>query len=228
MGFDNLIRTLPAFYILAPYLLFRLRNRLMVLFAHLEERISFWAPEKILVHFLVGIFPLIFLYEMNLGHGFYVGSVGARWENTEKVDMDRMTVWTNPYEARWVRELVQKIEMATRRGDTILALPLNPLFYFLTDRANPIVHGWILPGMLDQQAQEEVVHQLLVKPPRLVILADFAIDGRQDRRFSRYAPVIHQHLMRHYQLWEKVGLFEVLLPIGPSKTPYSPVFDEHK
>lgn len=224
-GFDNLIRILPAFYILAPYLLFRLRNRLMVLFTHLEERISFWAPEKILVHFLIAIFPLIFLYEMNLGHGFYVGSVGARWQNTEKLDMDRMTVWTNPYEARWVRELIKKIEISTRPGDTILALPLNPIFYYLTERANPIVHGWILPGMLDHQAQQEVVHQLLVKPPRLVILADFAIDGKEDRRFSQYAPVIYRHLKRHFQLWEKVGLFEVLLPMGPSKTPYLPVFD---
>ncbi len=221
-GFDNLIRTLPAFYILLPYLLFRLRNRLMTLFAHLEERISFWAPEKLLVHFLVGIFPLLFLYEMNFGHGFYVGSVGARWQNTEKLEMDRMTVWTNPYEARWVRQLIDKIEIATKPGDSILALPLNPLFYYLTDRANPIAHGWILPGMLDDAAQQEVVHQLLIKSPQLVILADFAIDGKEDRRFSRYAPIIYRHLQRHYQLWEKVGLFEVLLPVGPSKIPVIP------
>ncbi|QPJ61266.1 MAG: hypothetical protein G3M70_04935 [Candidatus Nitronauta litoralis] len=223
-GFDNLVRTLPAFYILAPYLLFRLRDRLLALFVHLEEQISFWAPEKILVHFLVGILPIIFLYEMNFGHGFYVGSVGARLQNTEKLEMKRMSVWTNSYEARWVRRIVEKIELATAPGDAILALPLNPLFYYLTERANPIVHGWILPGMLDEKGQEEVVRQLLVKPPRLVILADFAIDGREDRRFSRYAPIIFIHLKRHFQLWERIGLFEVFLPMGPSKTPYSPKF----
>lgn len=221
-GFDNLIRTLPPFYILAPYLLFRLRDYLLSLMTSVEQKLTFWAPEKLLVHFLVGIFPLVFLYEMNLGHGFYVGSIGARWQNTAKLETERMTVWTNPHEARWIREIIQKIHTATRPGDFILALPLNPLFYFVADRANPLKHEWILPGMLDESAQDEAVRKLQITPPRLVILSDLAIDGREDRRFSRYAPVVYNYLMRHYQLWEKIGLFQVLLPVGPSGVPAFP------
>ena len=223
-GFDNLIRTLPAFYILSAFVLYQAHIRLRAFLsgAGHNEKTPPWAPEKLLAAFLVALFPLIFFYEMTVGHGFYVGSAGALRENTERLEVDRMAVWTNPYEARWARDILKKIELVTEPGDAILALPLNPLFYFLTDRPNPIVHEWILPGMLDEAAQEAVVRQLLIQPPHLVILSDIAIDGREDRRFSRYAPKIHRYLRRHFQLWEKVGLFEVLLPVGPSGIPDVP------
>ncbi|MFQ5482235.1 MAG: hypothetical protein ACE5ER_05700, partial [Nitrospinaceae bacterium] len=107
-GFDNLVRTLPPFYILAAYLLFRLKAR-----------------------------PLLFFYEMNVAHGFYVGSIGAVQQNTQRLTGNRLNVWTHPHEAQWVNRVLERIHSVTRPHDPILALPLNPLFYFLTDRTNP-------------------------------------------------------------------------------------------
>jgi hypothetical protein len=215
-GFDNLIRTLAPFHVLLVYVLYRLNRALG---GRNSSGKLHWAPEKVLVYFLI-LSPIwIYLYEMNVTHGFYVGSVGAVRHNTTRLEYDRMQVWTNRYEAEWVNNIVQKIESVTRPGDAVLALPLNPLFNFLTDRENPLVYDWILPGMLDEKAQEDVVRQLKVRLPRLLIYSDIPIDGKEERRFSRYAPVLFQFLQTHYQLWETVGLFQVMIPQGRGFAP---------
>jgi len=226
-GFDNLVRTLPPFYILAAWLLFRGHARLLNLLTPGQKSVRGLAPETALAHFLAGLLPLIFLFEMNVTHGFYVGSVGAVRHNTERLELERVSVWANPYEARWIRRVVETIETATQPGDPILALPLNPLFYFLTGRENPIAHDWILPGMLDEAARREVVRQLKARMPRLIVLADIPIDGREDRRFARYAPEIDRFIKTYFQPWEQIGLFQIWLPSGslgqfPSVLPRPP------
>ena len=119
------------------------------------------------------------------------------------------------YKSSSIRSLMmRKIETATQPRDAILALPLNPLFYFMANRRNPIVHDWILPGTLDESTQTAVVKRLKPNPPKIVVLADIPIDGKEDRRFSHFAGTIHRHLISNFELWEKIGLFEILIPIS--------------
>jgi len=212
-GFDNLLRTLPPFYILFCYLLYLGR-----------EKILYWikvpsdsAPsdsflKKIPANVLIVSFPFLFFYEMNVHHGFYAGSIGAMKQETQRVQLDRLQVYTHPSEAKWLREVVDRIEIYTDKGDPILALPLNPVFYFITDRTNPTRYDWILPGMLTTEEEKKMVEGLKFQPPKMVIFVDIPIDGKEERRLANYAPLLYGFLVENYQFDEMIGLFQILLP----------------
>jgi hypothetical protein len=213
-GFDNLLRTLPPFYILLCYLLYRVK---LILADHQwfgkQQNNFLGRANKTALNVLIVFFPFLFFYEMNVHHGFYAGSVGAsNIKPVVRLKLDRLEVYTNPQEAHWVKEIVSRINRHSKKGDPIYAVPLNPIFYFLTDRINPTVHDWILPGMLDTEGQKKVVEDLKKMQPKLVVLSDIAIDGREERRFSNYAPIIFRYLKSNYEFRETVGLFFILMP----------------
>ena len=208
-GFDNLLRTLPPFYLLFCYLLYRIREKILS-FQNSERQKSLFIrfPLNLLIVFL----PFLFYYEMNTHHGFYAGSVGALKLETTRLSLDKVDIYTNPAEAKWIKKVTEKIELYTQEGDPILALPLNPIFYFLTGRVNPSPYEWVLPGMLEEAKEKELVETLNNKPPKLVIFVDIAIDGKDERRLINYAPHLYKFLLDRYGFQEKVGFFQILLP----------------
>ncbi len=211
-GFDNLLRTLPAFYILVSYYLWKLwpKSSLTTLSTTMKKvsKIPFFYGIRIVLL----LFPVLFLYEMNVHHGFYAGSIGAIIKQPATINTERIKVYTNPVEARWIDQILKKVYQFSNPGDSILALPLNPIFYFLSHRENSINHDWILPGMLNESQQKDVIKQIKNNPPKLVILSNLPIDGKESRRFSNYASVVHQFLINNYSIYEKIGLFDLYLP----------------
>jgi hypothetical protein len=212
-GFDNLLRTLPPFYILFCYLLYLFREKLL----GWQQRLGvFSKPDSIIertpINVLIVFLPFLFIYEMNTHHGFYAGSIGAMTKETEQIELDRLQVSTNPQEAKWLREVVDRIEIYTDKGDPILALPLNPVFYFLTDRINPTRYDWILPGMLTVAEEQQMVAGLKTHPPTMIVYVDIPIDGKEERRLKNYAPLLYAFLLENYQFDEIIGLFQILLP----------------
>ena len=193
-GFDNLLRTLPPFYILFTYLLYMIWKK-VILFQSSSENPIHTKITRVPLSLLIVFLPSLFYYEMNTHHGFYAGSIGARdWvfnknlkamkPETTPVKLNRIDVRTQPAEAKWVIEVVNRIKLYSKKGDPILALPLNPLFYFLTDRVNPTPFEWVLPGMLDKDKELEMVETLKTKLPRVVVYVDIAIDGKEERRLK--------------------------------------------
>ena len=108
---------------------------------------------------------------------------------------------------------------AEASGDPILALPLNPVFYFLTDRVNPTRYDWILPGMLTTEEEKKMVEGLKIHRPKMVIFVDIPIDGKEERRLANYAPLLYGFLIENYQFDEIIGLFQILLPRQTKQTP---------
>tara|TARA_B100000953_G_C17852032_1_gene368667 strand:- start:55 stop:633 length:579 start_codon:yes stop_codon:yes gene_type:complete len=157
-------------------------------------------------------FPFLFFYEMNVNHGFYAGTIGAVRQETALLDIPRARVYTNSAEAEWIREVVDRIERYSKPNDPILALPLNPIFYFLTGRKNPTPYDWILPGMLDHEDERKVIERLKAFPPKVVVFVDIPIDGKEDRRLANYTPLIYSYLVRNYTFKEMIGMFQILLP----------------
>ena len=149
---------------------------------------------------------------MNTNHGFYAGSIGAVKQETAFLDMPRVKVYTNPAEAESIKKIVGRIESYSEVGDPILALPLNPIFYFLTDRKNPTEYDWILPGMLNAADEKKVIGQLQASPPKVIVFVDIPIDGKEDRRLANYTPLIYSHLSKNYMFKEMIGMFQILLP----------------
>jgi hypothetical protein len=221
-GFDNLLRTLPPFYILFCYLLFQVWKKALA-FQNASENSIREKLTRILLSLLIVFIPCLFYYEMNTHHGFYAGSIGARsWlinkdvkamqPATTAIKLERIDAFTSPNEAKWISEVVKRIKLYSTTGDPILALPLNPIFYFLTDRVNPTPYEWVLPGMLDEDKELEMVETLKEKPPKVVIYVDIAIDGNEERRLKNYAPHLYKYLVENYAFHEMIGLFQILLP----------------
>jgi hypothetical protein len=221
-GFDNLLRTLPPFYILFCYLLFQVWQKALTFQITSENSIR-KRLTRILLSLLIVFIPCLFYYEMNTHHGFYAGSIGARnWvinqdikamqPATTAIKLERIDALTSPNEAKWISEVVKRIKLYSKTGDPVLALPLNPIFYFLTDRVNPTRYEWVLPGMLDEDKELQMVETLKAKPPKVVIYVDIAIDGNEERRLKNYAPHIYKYLVENYAFQEMIGLFQILLP----------------
>ena len=212
-GFDNLLRTLPPFYLLLCYLLYGLREKILSLQKPVGQNGIFMRlPLNLLTVFL----PFLFYFEMNTHHGFYAGSIGAMKLETTRLSLEKMDVYTNPGEAKWIKKVIDKINLHSKKGDAILALPLNPIFYFLSDRVNPTPYEWILPGMLEEKKERALVKLLKYRLPKIVVYVDIAIDGKEERRLSRYAPHLYKFLVEHYSFQEMVGFFQILLPKNPS------------
>ena len=211
-GFDNLLRTLPPFYLLSCYLLYRMRENVLSYQNPIKQKgLLTRLPLNLLTVFL----PFLFFFEMNTHHGFYAGSIGAMKLETTRLTLDKVVVYTNPAEAKWIKEVIEKIDLYSQEGDAILALPLNPIFYFLSGRVNPTPYEWVLPGMLEEEKEKELVEILINNPPKLVIYVDIAIDGKEERRLLHYAPHLYKFLLDRYGYQEKVGFFQILLPKNP-------------
>jgi hypothetical protein len=213
-GFDNLLRTLPPFYLLLCYLLYRIRKKFL----------SFQKPvgqssliTRLPLNLFIVFLPFLFYFEMNTHHGFYAGSIGAIKLETTHLSMDKVDVHTNPGEAKWIKQVIEKINLYSQKGDAILALPLNPIFYFLSDRVNPTPYEWVLPGMLEEEQEHNLVKLLKNRTPKMVIYVDIAIDGKEERRLSSYSPHLHKFLVDNYFFKEMVGFFQILLPKTPSQ-----------
>ena len=212
-GFDNLLRTLPPAYILFCYILHLFRDRLFSLSdIPLRGLDVLGVVRKTTINVVTVFLPFLFFYEMNVNHGFYAGTIGAVRQETVLINMDRMKVYTNPAEAEWVTKVVDRIEIYSEENDSILALPLNPIFYFLTGRVNPISYDWILPGMLNEEDERGVIQQLRENPPKVIVFVDIPIDGKEDRRLARYTPLIYSYILKNYALEEMIGMFQILLP----------------
>ena len=212
-GFDNLLRTLPSAYILFCYILYLTRGRLLSLLeVSTKGSGALVVSRKTAVNVVTVFLPFLFFYEMNVNHGFYAGTIGAVKQETALLDMPRVKAYTNPAEAEWIEKVVDRIEKYSEAGDPILALPLNPIFYFLTDRINPTAYDWILPGMLNEKDEKKVIGQLQASPPKVIVFVDIPIDGKEDRRLANYTPLIYSYLAKNYEFKEMIGMFQILLP----------------
>ena len=199
-GFDNLIRCLPPAFILGGYLLYLFRIKLLK-----------WTGERMLSYAIILILPLWFLYEMIFHSDFYAGSIGELRKNHVRLSIERANnIYADPVEALWIKEITGYIRNNTKTEDTIFAIPFNPIWYFLTDRKNPTYYEWLLPGELKtEKEQTEVVEQLKKKIPAYVIYADIAIDNKEERRFSNYAPLVYNFIIYNYHIEKRIGFFQI-------------------
>ncbi len=199
-GFDNLIRCLPPALILGSYLLYLFRIKLFK-----------WTGERILSYVVILFLPLWFLYEMIFYGDFYAGSIGEMRKTHLPLSIEKAeNIYTDPVEASWIKEITGHIKNNTKPEDTIFAIPLNSIWYFLTDRKNPTYYEWILPGTLKNEKEEMVViEQLKKRMPLFIIYGDVAIDNREDRRFSNYAPAIYNFITENYHIEKRVGFFQI-------------------
>ncbi|MBI5178706.1 MAG: glycosyltransferase family 39 protein [Nitrospinae bacterium] len=197
-GFDNLIRCLPLFFIVAVYLACR-----AVKTAAPPRRVAAIAA-------LAAVWGL-YMADLNWKNGYYAGSIGAVREFDSEITRGRAKgIIAGPQDAAYVGQMTDWIDLATQKDDRIFAMPLNPLWYYLSGRMNPTAYDWVLPGMFWNPSDEEkLIAQMAAARPPLIILVDIAIDNREDRRLTAYVPGLIAWTVAHYRYSGRIGYFQM-------------------
>ena len=96
-------------------------------------------------------------------------------------------------QARAVADFVQRLQADVPPDRSMLALPYQPMFYFLCERRNPTRWNYLWPGDQTAQDHEHLIEEAERDPPAVVLLG-------QQREVAAFAPAIIDYLRAQY-LW---------------------------
>ena len=97
-----------------------------------------------------------------------------------------------------VANFFQTLQAAVPQDRSILALPYQPMFYFLCDRRNPTHWNYLWPGDQTANDHERFIEEAERDPPAIVLLSD-------QGQLSGSAPTIMEYVRMHYLLTNQLG-----------------------
>ena len=121
---------------------------------------------------------------------------------TERLDLERGGVFIE--QPRVVSEFVRGLQESVPATESILALPYQPMFYFLSERRNPTRWNYLWPGDQTARDHEQFVEEMKHDPPAVILLGE-------EREFDRYAPAIAQYIDSHYIRTKRFGNFVIYI-----------------
>jgi hypothetical protein len=95
-------------------------------------------------------------------------------------------------EADWVTNFVRGVQAYVPPDRSILALPYQPLFYFLCERRNPTRWNYLWPGDQTPEDHAALVEQAKRDPPAVIFITDEAA-------MNGFAPVIMNYIHEQYE-----------------------------
>jgi hypothetical protein len=172
--FTHLVITLPPFFLLTAFV-----------WSIVREKIANYRKIYIALSAIVAILVTSFLWIL---HSSALPDVTRA---NELLTLDRGGVRIE--RARVVTDFVQRIQAIVPPDRSILALPYQPMFYFLCERRNPTRWNYLWPGDQTTQDHEHLIEEAEHDPPALVLLG-------QERNVAAFAPAIIEYLRERY-LW---------------------------
>lgn len=103
-----------------------------------------------------------------------------------------------------VENFVRNLQTYVPPTRSILAIPYQPMFYFLCERRNPTRWNYLWPGDQTTSDQDQFVAEAERDPPAVVLLS-------QQRELSEYAPTIVDYVDAHYVRTGNLGGLTVYL-----------------
>jgi hypothetical protein len=129
-------------------------------------------------------------------------------EKTTEISLDRAH-GISAYKA----EIAKRVEMVTRTiqkysrpGDSILCLPYQPIFYFLSQRHNPTRWNYIWPGDQTADDYKQLIKQADESRTAIVVLY------RKDE-INKYAPEIIEYVNKKYKVAEEFDFVSIYVPL---------------
>jgi hypothetical protein len=172
--FTHLVITLPPFFLLTAFG-----------WSIVHEKIANHCKMDIALSAVFATLVISFLW---LLHSFALPDVTHA---NEQLGLDRGGVRIE--HAHAVADFVQRLQADVPPERSILALPYQPMFYFLCERRNPTRWNYLWPGDQTAQDHERLVEEAERDPPAIVLLG-------QQREVAALAPTIIDYLRVHY-LW---------------------------
>ncbi len=145
---------------------------------------------------------------------YYTGSVAQLGEPSVRLELPRAPLRVPPRQARFLRAVGERIDRYTSPGDSMLTVPGFQLLYFLFDRKNPTRYVHLRRALDNREEEEQYIRDILDGGTKLVILRDYAIDGREERRFTRFAAPVCAAIEREFDLVESMGDIRFYTPRG--------------
>ena len=172
--FTHLVITLSPFFLLTAFGWSIVREKI--------------AKHRKLYSALSAVFTVLVASFLWILHSFALPDVTRA---NELLTLDRGGVRIE--QAHVVAEFVRRLQANVPPERSMLALPYQPMFYFLCERRNPTRWNYLWPG--DQTAQDHghLIEEAERDPPALVLLA-------QQREVAAFAPAIIDYLRADY-LW---------------------------
>ena|SRR5215813_8793373 len=97
-----------------------------------------------------------------------------------------------------VTQFVHRIQELVPSSKSILALPYQPMFYFLCDRHNPTRWNYLWPGDQTAKDHERFIEEEERDRPAIGLLSE-------QKQLAESAPMIMEYLRMHYLLIDQVG-----------------------
>ncbi|MBN1550504.1 hypothetical protein JW979_03495 [bacterium] len=137
---------------------------------------------------------------------YYSAGVCGVWKN--QVQGSNLDVRTDRQTAFFFETIDREVKRISTPGSSMICLPFHPIWNFSTGFLNPTYYEWLLPGMVPQNQQAEIISAFQNVSPDAFIVGNLAFDYIPERMFSRQYPEVMVWLERNYYRY-------ITLPISP-------------
>jgi hypothetical protein len=175
----HLLMTLPPFFLLSAFC-----------WSILQQAINKYHGLSMLFSILLSISVVSFLWILrstalpDVTHG------------TDRLSLSRGGI--RIAQPNLVTQFVRQIQDLVPPSKSILALPYQPMFYFLCERRNPTRWNYLWPGDQTANDHERFIEEAERDPPAIVLLSD-------QGQLAESAPMIMEYVRMHYLLTDQLG-----------------------
>lgn len=136
-------------------------------------------------------------------HRPFVNASGSGFE-FDKVEIEGNALFLPRDMARYVVRLYDLVETYSKRGDLVLFVPNLVTLYPLFARKSANYDIYCVHPASDEE-QSSMIGQLIAAGPHLALVANRAIDTRDELRFSNTHPDVWQYLHREFTVLDIAG-----------------------
>lgn len=136
---------------------------------------------------------------------YYTGSVVQIGGPVERLPFEKAGVRVSPEQAAFFAAVGEQLDLYSQPGDYMVTVPGLQMIYFLFDRRNPTGYIHLRRALDNRDEEAQYIRDLVDRPTKMVLLRDFAIDGREERRFRRFAPGITEAIEREFVPVRSIG-----------------------
>ncbi len=142
---------------------------------------------------------------------YYSGSVLSLARPSVRLDLPRAGLRERPEQAAELEQLIAWLQEETDPSDTLLALPTDPLLYFLAQRRNATRLIWVAPpregefDLVDRSFAWEVRNR---RPDWIVLRRGPLVHG-DGRGLAAQAPELNRSIVQGWERRIAVGAFEI-------------------
>jgi hypothetical protein len=107
--------------------------------------------------------------------------------------------------ANWVADFIKGVQDYVPPNRSILALPYEPLFYFLCERRNPTHWNYLWPGDQTPNDHAELVTQAKKDPPAVILVTN-------EEETAKSASIILDYVHADYKFVGRFGQLNIYFP----------------